>query len=170
LLRRLATAGVALAILAWGGAAAAAAPDWGALSWLIGRWTGAGGATAMQGGGGFSFLPEAGGTVLLRKNVADYPPQGGRPAQHHEDLMVIYREGPTVRATYWDSEGQTIHYAVSAPSPDEAVFVSDDAGGPRFRLTYRKTAQGLTGRFEIAPPPARDQFRDYLTWTAVRVR
>jgi len=159
-----------LILVASVGAAQAATPDWGPFSWLVGRWTGAGGASAMQGGGGFSFLPEAGGTVLVRKNVADYPAQGGRPAQHHEDLMVIYREGGAVRATYWDSEGQTIHYAVSALSPDAAVFLSDDPAGPRFRLTYRRTPQGLTGGFEIAAPPARDQFRDYLTWTAARAR
>jgi hypothetical protein len=82
--------------------------------------------------------------------------------------MVIYREGPALRATYWDSEGQTIHYAVSAPQAGEVVFLSDDPAGPRFRLTYRKTADGLAGRFEIAPPPARDQFHEYLAWMATR--
>jgi hypothetical protein len=84
--------------------------------------------------------------------------------------MVIYAEGLLARAVYWDSEGQVIHYAVSAPAPGEAVLVSDDAAGPRFRLNYRATATGLEGRFEVAPPNARDAFKTYLTWTAVRAR
>jgi hypothetical protein len=145
--------------------AAAAPPDWSGLNWLLGRWTGVGGGTE-QGQGGFSFLPEAGGSVIVRRNVADYTAQNGRPASRHEDLMVIYREGAAMKATYWDSEGQTIHYVASTPSPGEIVFLSEDPAGPRFRLSYRKTASGLVGRFEIAPPPARDQFKDYLTWTA----
>jgi hypothetical protein len=166
-MRNLVGAGAVLALGLIGASAHAATGDFGPLSWLVGRWTGAGGG-AQQGSGGFSFLPEAGGAVLVRHNVADYPAQNGRPAQHHEDLMVIFRDGPAWRATCWDSEGQTIHYAVSTPSADEAVFVSDDPSGPRFRLSYRRTAQGLAGRFEIAPPPGRDRFADYLTWTAVR--
>jgi hypothetical protein len=157
----------ALAAAVAGGPTQAATGDFGPLSWLVGRWTGAGGG-AQVGAGAFSFLPDAGGTVLVRRNVADYPPQNGRSAQHHEDLMVIFREGQAWRATYWDSEGQTIHYAVTTPSPDEVTFVSDNVLGPRFRLSYRRTAQGLAGRFEIAPPPDRDRFRGYLTWTAVR--
>lgn len=166
-MRKLLACATTLVALASSGAASAAAPDWGPLAWLIGQWTAEGGGD-VQGSGGFSFLPEAGGMVLVRRNFADYPAQGGRPASKHEDLMVIFHDGPALRATYWDSEGQTIHYAVTAPSGAEAVFVSDDPAGPRFRLSYRKTAKGLDGKFEIAPPPGRDQFRNYLAWTARR--
>ena len=148
-----------------GGAARAGEPGWKPLAWLLGDWVGEGGG-AETGAGGFSFRPDAGGQVLVRRNFAAYPAQNGKPASRHDDLMVIEGQGGQLRATYWDSEGQTIHYAVSAPSPDEVVFVSDDPAGPRFRLSYRRTAGGLAGRFEIAPPPARDQFRNYLTWTA----
>ncbi|MFL5296180.1 MAG: hypothetical protein ACJ798_07335 [Phenylobacterium sp.] len=160
---------VAMAVLALAGGAQAAPASWSGIDWLAGRWIAAGGG-AEQGTGGFSFLPDAGGTVLVRRNVADYPAQNGRPASHHEDLMVIFHEGPALRATYWDSEGQTIHYAVSAPEPGAVLFVSDDPAGPRFRLTYRRTPKGLDGSFEIAPPPGRDQFRNYLTWKAERAR
>ncbi len=147
------------------GLMAFASPGGGQLDWLIGDWTGAGGST-LQGAGGFSFKPEAGGQVIVRRNVADYPAQNGKPAFRHEDLMVI--DGLTAR--YWDSEGQTIHYALAEPEPGVVVFLSDDAAGPRFRLTYRRTSMGLNGSFEIAPPDHRDQFRPYLTWTATRSR
>lgn len=73
--------------------------------------------------------------------------------------MVIEGEGAAITARYWDSEGQTIHYQVSAPRPGVVVFLSDDPAGPRFRLTYEQTASGLKGGFEVAPPDHRDQFR-----------
>jgi len=145
------------------------AADRAPFDWLIGDWTGAGGG-AEQGSGGFSFKPEAGGQVIVRRNVADYPAQNGNPASRHEDIMVIDGQGAAVTARYWDSEGQTIHYIVTAPQPGVAVFLSDDPAGPRFRLTYTRTAPGLSGAFEIAPPDHRDQFRPYLTWTATRTR
>lgn len=133
--------------------------------WLMGSWTGVGGG-AEQGVGAFSFTPEAGGQVIVRRNVADYPAQDGKPASHHEDLMVIEGAGAAITARYWDSEGQTIHYQVSAPQPGVVVFLSHEPAGPRFRLTYRRTSEGLNGSFEIARPGHRDQFKPYLTWKA----
>jgi hypothetical protein len=158
---------IAAAVLLAAPAAPAATPDWSALSWLFGRWVAVGGG-AEQGSGGFSFTPEAGGQVVARRNRADYPAQGGRPGEHHEDLMVIWREAGAPRAAYWDSEGHLIHYALAFPGPGEAVFVSDDPAGPRFRLSYRRTAGGLEGRFEVAPPDNRAAFAPYLAWTARR--
>jgi hypothetical protein len=159
-----------LLVLGFAPAAVAAEPAWAGLKWLEGDWTAEGGGGPGQARGGFSFHPEAGGQVLVRRNFADYPAQGGKPAQRHDDLMVIYADGASAKATYWDSEGQTIRYAVSAPAPGEAVFVSEDSAGPRFRLSYHATAKGLEGRFEIAPPNAREAFKTYLTWTAVKAR
>jgi len=158
-----------VACLALAGAAQAAEPGWTPLSWLVGDWKGEGGGVE-TGRGGFSFTPEAGGQVLVRKNFAAYPAQNGKPASRHDDLMVIAGDAGRLRATYWDSEGRTIHYAVTEATADHVLFLSDDPAGPRFRLSYRKTPNGLTGRFEIAPPPARNQFRDDLTWTATRAR
>lgn len=149
------------------GPARAAAPDWSAFDWLVGHWTAEGGGV-QQGQGGFSFDREAGGQVLVRRNFAEYPAHDGKPPERHEDLMVIAWEGPTVRATYWDSEGHAIHYRLTSPSAGQAVFLSDDPEGPRFRLSYQRTEAGLKGRFEIAPPNDREHFADYLAWTARR--
>jgi hypothetical protein len=52
---------------------AVAADDWGAIQFLVGRWTGAGSGAPGQGTGGFSFLPNLRGRVLVRKNFAEYP-------------------------------------------------------------------------------------------------
>ncbi len=159
--------GLMVALALQGGALAAAASP---MDWLIGRWVADGGG-AEQGTGTFSFLPDAGHTVIVRRNLADYPAQNGKPASHHSDLMVIYRDDRGPRADYWDSEGHTIHYAVSLDGPSgEVVFLSDPGAGPRYRLTYRQKGSGLEGQFEIAPPNAPDQFKSYLTWRAKRRR
>jgi hypothetical protein len=83
--------------------------------------------------------------------------------------MVIYPQGPALRADYYDSEGHVIRYAVQADSGG-AVFLSDAVAGlPRFRLTYALVADStLTGRFEIASPDKPEEFQPYLAWSARR--
>jgi hypothetical protein len=157
--------------LALTGAGHTATPDWRGFDWLLGAWTADGGGAqpgTPQGQGGFSFTPDAGGQVIVRKNFADYPAQGGKPAERHDDLMVIFREGGAERATYWDSEGHIIHYAVTAPAPGRVVFESDDPAGPKYRITYRQTPAGLEGEFALSPD--RQTFKPYLTWTAHKAR
>lgn len=129
---------------------------------MLGQWT-ADGSGAQ---GGFSFTREAGGQVLVRRNFAHYPAQNGRPSQHHEDLMVIWREGPTTHGAYWDNEGHVIHYGVTTAASGDMVLLSDDPSGPLFRLSYHRTAHGLNDKFEIAPDRA--HFSDYLNCTAHR--
>lgn len=146
----------------------AATPSFPGLSWLEGRWVGEGG--GQPGVGTFSFAPEAGGEIIVRRNTADLPAQAGRPAQRHEDFMVIFRDGPEVRAAYWDNEGQTIRYQVAFPEPGLVTFVSGVGPGPRFKLTYRNRGAGrLDGLFQIAEPTDPEGFRTYLAWTARRV-
>jgi len=142
-------------------------PDWSGLAWLMGRWIGDGGG-GQTGTGSFSFAPDAGGQVIVRRNEAVYHAQGGAAPERHQDLMVIYHAGPAVRAIYWDSEGHVIHYGLVEADAAQVAFVSDDAEGPRFRLTYRRTPAGLEGRFDTAPPDHRDSFSNYLAWTARR--
>lgn len=156
---------VVAGMLVLAGNAGAAPSDWSSLSWLQGDWAAA---DAGPGQGGFSFRLDAGGQVLLRHNHADYPAQGDKPAEHHQDVMIIYHENNLDKATYWDNEGHVIHYDVNMPDADTVNFVSNDLSGPRFRLIYHRTVSGLDGSFEIAPPSARDQFKPYLHWTAVK--
>ena len=143
------------------------------LGFLVGDWAGKGGIKAEQGIGAFSFQFELQGTVLVRRNVADYPATAQKPAAHHEDLMVIYNDPQAKRlqAMYFDNEPHVIHYAVEATADGDTVtFVSDEAASqPRFRLTYRKTGDDtVAGKFEIAPPGKADEFANYMEWTAQR--
>ncbi len=156
-------AGLAFALPAF---AFADGPNPKALDWLVGRWTAE--KTADGAAGGFSFEREAGGKVIVRHNHADYPASGARPASHHDDLMVVYFDGP-LRADYWDNEGHTIHYTGAVSEDGRVIFTDTAASGPHYRLTYKpQGAQGLSGQFEVEPP-GEAAFKSYLTWTAVRV-
>ena len=149
--------------------AAPAAPDWGPLQFLIGTWSGEGGGQPGQGAGAFTFAPDLQGTVLVRRNFAEFPAANGKPASRHDDLMVVYRDEAShgLRATYYDNEGHTIPYTVTA-AEGNAVFVSE--GGPtgmRYRMTYIPAAPGQVKiRFEIAPPGK--DFSTYIEASAHR--
>jgi hypothetical protein len=129
---------------------------------LEGAWKGEGGGLPGQSAGEATFRFELEGKALLRRSYADIPAQGGRPAAHHEDLMAIFPEGGQLKALYLDNEGHAIHYLVT-PGADGVVFTSEATPGPRFRLTYRRRAEGrVVLAFEIAPPAAPEAFKPYL--------
>ena len=140
---------------------------WAPLAFLVGEWTGEGGGGPGQGSGGFSFLPDQGGTILIRKNRADYPASKDRPAFSHTDLMMVYKEAreAKLRAIYFDTEDHVIHYTVEPSADGNSVqFVSEN-----YRLTYRRTgADRVAIKFEIAPPDKPGAFATYIEASARR--
>lgn len=140
---------------------------WVAWQPFLGTWVGAGSGQPGQGSGEFTFVPELQDAVLVRHSYAEYPASKDKPAYRHDDLMVIYANG--TRADYWDNEEHVIHYAVDV-SEGKLVFLSDAAQpGPRYRLTYVKTAADvLKLTFEIAPPDQPTAFKTYITSEAKR--
>ena len=132
---------------------------WAPLAFLIGEWTGEGGGGPGEGSGGFSFLPDQNGTVLVRKNHADYPATKDRPAFSHTDLMFVYREDGKFRAIYFDSEDHVIHYDVEVEGAS-IRFLSKD-----YRLTYSKTGVDTLGiKFELRDQAG--QFKTYIEASA----
>jgi hypothetical protein len=138
--------------------------DWKQLEFLLGKWKGVAGANDTQigaGQGAFSFELDLNKQIIIRRNNASYD-SGIR----HDDLMVIYVEGAS-RAIYFDTEGHVIHYKVTVPSANHAVFESDETqAGPRYRLTYWLDGGSLKGKFEIAEPAS--EYKTYMSWTSKR--
>ncbi len=148
--------------------AGAKGEDWGPLQFLVGHWTGAGGGEPGRGSGSFGVGRGGGGRVLVRKSFAHYPAANGKPAYRHDDLMIVYRDGPSrrLRAIYFDNEEHAIQYSIQ-PSEGGAVFESEGPrDSPRFRLIYMRAGnQELKLKFEIAPPG-----KDFATYIEARAR
>ena len=146
-------------------------PNWDRWQFLIGDWAGEGSGQPGQGTGAFSFRPDLDARVLVRKNRADYPATKDKPAYSHQDLMVVYPEGPAASAVYFDNEGHVIHYGIEfGRAGGTVIFTSAaEAAAPRFRLTYNKLGTDKVGiRFEIAPPGKPDAFAPYIEAAAHR--
>jgi hypothetical protein len=151
----------------------AAKPDWSAWNFMIGEWAAeqTGGQLGQTSAGSFSLAPDLQGTILLRKNHAEYPPSNGRPAIVHDDLMTIYQENGATKAFYVDNEGHVIRYDVSIfPDKKKVVMLSEKvANAPRFRLTYSvPRPDALAIVFEIAPPGKTEEFKVYVQGTVQR--
>ena len=171
MLKTFAAAVVLFTSVSAGAQPAPSSVDWKDWKSMLGEWeadaAGPAGPT-----GGYSLTTDLQGRVLVRKNHAQYPKTADRPANAHDDLMVVYRDGAATKADYWDSEGHLIHYAVTVEKGRVFTFLSDVVPGqPRFRLTYAMSGEAAVSlRFEIAPPNAPEQFKPYIQATAHRKR
>jgi hypothetical protein len=132
---------------------------------VMGDWTGTGSGEPGKGSGGFSFKPDLQGSVLVRKSHSEYPAIQGRPATVHDDLMIVYAEQGSTRATYFDNEGHVINYTPSfSPDGKTLTLVSDSAPNtPTFRLTYASAGPDvLRINLEIAQPGT-STFKSYVS-------
>jgi len=144
------------------------------MSFMVGRWVGAGTGAPGDSQGEFSFAWGLSHNVLIRRSFAEYPATNGRPASRHDDLMIVFSEGGKLRADYFDNEGHTIRYSVMIAADGNSIEFLSEAieAAPRYRLTYSKTgdADSLKLKFEIAPADRRDVFTSYIDATLQRVR
>lgn len=144
------------------------APPFAPLNFLMGTWSatvGAGTAGA-KGIGTYTFATDLDGHALARTSSTDKcSGPAGFNCQHH-DQLTIYPQPNGLTALYLDSEGHVIHYAVTAPDPHTAIFLSTDPG-PHFRLVYHLEGATMTGKFQFAPPGSTD-FHSYLEWSGTR--
>ncbi len=120
--------------------------------------------------GSFTLAPDLNGNILVRKNHADYPAAKDHPAFSHDDLMLVWHEAGASKALYTDSEGHIIHYNVTLSGDSkQIVFLSENAAGPRFRLTYDDLGNGAVKiLFEIAAPGSSGAFAKYIEATVHR--
>jgi hypothetical protein len=149
-------------------AAPARSDELSALRFLIGEWQAID--TGPGESGSFTFKLAVQDRVMLRTNEATYAATDQHPASRHDDLMVIYAEGASLKADYFDNEGHVIRYSVQPRGAGAVVFVSDaKPSEPSYRLSYAMGANGvLKGTFEVAAPGSGDAFKPYLSWNARR--
>jgi hypothetical protein len=134
---------------------------------LTGEWIGEGSGAPGEATGRFTFSFDLNERVLVRRDLAEFPPAGGRPGFRHEDLLVLWPVEDGARATYWDDEGHHIDYRCTASA--RAWTCQTQGTTPGFRLEYRMTAPGsLTITFSISPGGTVDGFKPYLTGSARR--
>jgi len=150
-------------------------PDdpWQSLRFLQGTWEAKtqGGTAGANSTGTYTFTLELKQHVLARHTSdgeACSGPQGFN-CDHH-DLLYVYQEsnGEPLKAIYFDNEGHVIHYVVSTPEPDKAVFLSDaNQAGPRFRLVYQLKDGVMYGQFEMQMK-GQTGWNVYLAWKGAR--
>ena len=133
------------------------APAMEPLRFLVGHWEGAGDVTDAHGRShGVSTIGvEADGRVLLRRDHTEVVDVAGKRTEGFGQLMVVYGEGPGVRADYMDGEGHVIHYGPAVVVAGRSVeFTSAEVpGAPTFRLRYDAVgAERLKVAFTIRPP------------------
>jgi hypothetical protein len=145
---------------------------WKALSFLEGTWEAKteGGSAGASAGGTYAFVRELGGHVLARhssnagcKGPVDFDCE-------HGDLLYVYQNvvGQPFKAIYFDNEGHVIHYEVSTPAPDSAIFISDPSlPGPQFRLTYELKGAVMSGKFQMQMP-GQGGWKSYLEWSGAK--
>jgi hypothetical protein len=148
------------------------ATRWQTLRFLIGTWDArTAGATPqdVKDFGTYSFRAELNGTVLARHSSQDNCKGPADFDCDHHDLLYIFRDSSTapIHAIYFDNEGHVIHYAVSTPAPNVAVFDSTEPSGPRYRLSYQLSGIVLLGKFEVAAP-GQKEYKTYLEWEGPR--
>jgi hypothetical protein len=142
-------------------------PLWEPLNFLAGEWSGEGAGKPGQGIGDMAVTWDLGQHVLTIKGRSEYPATKDHPAFVHSSLMITYKDPSEqkLRATYFDSEGHVIQYAVEkSENPHTIRFVSEASpSSPRFRLTYTDTGDNaLAVKFETAPPGKPDAFATYV--------
>jgi hypothetical protein len=134
-----------------------------ALQFLIGNWQVE--AKPGEGAAHFEFALDVQGKVLVRHNHVDLP-QG----ISHDDLVVVSQEGNATRGYYFDSEGYSGRYTVTANGA-QVIMLSDSIPKlPRYRLTYTSLPDGrLNAKLEVAPAGKPNAFGPYLDWVAKKV-
>jgi hypothetical protein len=119
--------------------------------------------------GAYTFQSELNGHIVARHSISDTAKCKG-PADfncEHGDMLYIYADAPgeSLRAIYFDNEGHVIHYAVTAPTPTSAEFLSDpQQPGPQFRLFYELKGAVMYGKFQMRMPGQPD-WKSYLEWS-----
>ena len=159
-------------LLAQNAAASHDSDPWTPLHFLEGTWNAktTGGIAQASTSGAYTFRRELKGHVLGRYSSASGCKGPTDFDCSHSDLFYVYQEGPnqSLKAIYFDNEGHVIHYAITTPAADTAIFLSEgNAPGPRFRLMYELKNGVMEGKFQMLMP-GKTEWVSYLEWSGGR--
>ncbi len=118
--------------------------------------------------GAYTFQTDLNGTVITRMGSPDScTGPVGFDCRHHDSLIIYSDMGdPVLHAFYADNEGHVLHYDITTPDANTAVFLTN-APGPKFRLTYHLEGGVMTGKFQMALPGS-SEFKSYLEWSGTK--
>ncbi len=139
------------------------------LSFLEGTWDAQAQGSGAAAVGTYSFSRELGSHILARHSTTPGTCKGPSTFDcEHGDLLYIYADAPgaPLSAIYFDNEGHVIHYAVTTPTPTEAVFLSTEPG-PQFQLVYERKTTMMSGKFQMRMP-GESAWRSYLEWSGAK--
>jgi hypothetical protein len=145
--------------------------SWDKWQFLMGEWAGKGNGQPGQGSGTFSFTTDLEGNILVRKSHTEYPAVNNKPAFHHDDLLIVYKDntGNPSKAIYFDNESHTINYDVTYVDNSIVLTSKVIQNAPRFRLIYNQLDnKKLNVKFEMTSPQNPDDFKTYLEGQATR--
>jgi hypothetical protein len=139
------------------------------LSFLEGTWDAktSRASSGVDASGAYTFKKELGGHILARYSNSAGCEGPAHSDCKHGDLLYVYQDSASreLRAIYFDNEGHVIHYKVSTPASNRAVFISDStAPGAQYRLTYELQGAVMQGKFQIRQPGA-SEWVSYLEWS-----
>jgi hypothetical protein len=145
---------------------------WKSLTFLEGTWEAKtqGGSAGATEDGTYTFQSELKKHILARHSRSGNCKGPSEFDCEHGDLLYVYQEteGAPLKAIYFDSEGHVIHYEVTTPEPDTAVFLSDASHpGPQFQLIYKLKSSVMSGMFQMRMP-SQANWKTYLEWSGGR--
>src|ERR1700761_8693988 len=149
------------------------------LDFLLGTWSAAtttAGNAGAQASGTYTFKRDLDGHVLQRTSTAAACTGPQDFNCKHRDEFTIFPDANaqaihhvSMLALFLDNEGHVIYYTVTAPDANTVVFNSQSpASAPKFRLSYHRDGNKMTGKFEMAAPGS-DEFHSYLEWSGTKI-
>jgi hypothetical protein len=147
-------------------------PDYSALDWLIGEWTGKSVAPSPPGEARLSVAYDLDKRVMILRETVDFSASSGVPANHEQWMGILSPEagGKGFLLRLFSSTGFIIRYRASA---EKAVIHFYPEGGelaPKgwlFRRTLSRTSESeITESVDAAPPDK--PFFNYYTFRFAR--
>jgi hypothetical protein len=110
--------------------------QWESFKFLMGQWK----TQSAAANSGFEVKPDLDGKMLIISNNEPRLSVAAKgKASNYKSLTLVYVEGLTQKATFYDSEGQVLTYNVLA-APQKVAFVSSVASRPS--IVYEESKEG----------------------------